>query len=289
MPFNLDTLLLKSFAAIAETGSFSRAAEIVGRSQSAVSLQIKKLEEGLNCQLFDRSNRDIALTDQGEVFLGYARRMIELRWEAFSRLNEPEVRGEITFGVPEDFATHYLPDILASFAKHHRHVQLHVTCDLTLNLMKAFQKRDLDIILVKRDPKSVKGGTKVWREPLVWVAAEYYQMKEPIPLVLSPQPCIYRARALGALDRMRKPWQIAYTSPSLAGTIAAVKAGLGVTVLPANMVPEGLTPLKRAMKLPQLANSEIALFKRDQLSPAGKALTAHITKSLEQNIRYEKK
>ena len=289
MPFNLDTLLLKSFAAIAETGSFSRAAEIVGRSQSAVSLQIKKLEEGLNCQLFDRSNRDIALTDKGEVFLGYARRMIELRWEAFSRLNEPEVRGEITFGVPEDFATHYLPDILASFAKHHRHVQLHVTCDLTLNLMKAFQKRDLDIILVKRDPESVKGGTKVWREPLVWVAAEYYQMKEPIPLVLSPQPCIYRARALGALDRMRKPWQIAYTSPSLAGTIAAVKAGLGVTVLPANMVPEGLTPLKRAMKLPQLANSEIALFKRDQLSPAGKALTAHITKSLEQNIRYEKK
>ncbi len=233
MPFNLDTLLLKSFAAIAETGSFSRAAEIVGRSQSAVSLQIKKLEEGLNCQLFDRSNRDIALTDKGEVFLGYARRMIELRWEAFSRLNEPEVRGEITFGVPEDFATHYLPDILASFAKHHRHVQLHVTCDLTLNLMKAFQKRDLDIILVKRDPESVKGGTKVWREPLVWVAAEYYQMKEPIPLVLSPQPCIYRARALGALDRMRKPWQIAYTSPSLAGTIAAVKAGLGVTVLPA--------------------------------------------------------
>ena len=232
MPFNLDTLLLKSFAAIAETGSFSRAAEIVGRSQSAVSLQIKKLEEGLNCQLFDRSNRDIALTDKGEVFLGYARRMIELQWEAFSRLNEPEVRGEITFGVPEDFATHYLPYILASFAKHHRHVQLHVTCDLTLNLMKAFQKRDLDIILVKRDPESVKGGTKVWREPLVWVAAEYYQMKEPIPLVLSPQPCIYRARALGALDRMRKPWQIAYTSPSLAGTIAAVKAGLGVTVLP---------------------------------------------------------
>lgn len=289
MPFNVDTLLLKSFVAITETGSFSRAAEIVGRSQSAVSLQIKKLEEGLNCQLFDRSNRDIALTDQGEVFLGYARRMIELQWEVFSRLNEPEVRGEITFGVPEDFATHYLPDILASFAKHHPHVQLHVTCDLTLNLMKAFQKGELDIVLVKRDPESVKGGTKVWREPLIWAAAEYYQIKNPIPLILSPQPCIYRARALGALDRMRKPWQIAYTSPSLAGTIAAVKAGLGVTVLPANMVPEGLTPLKGAMTLPQLADSEIALFKRDQLSPAGKVLTTHITKSLEQNIRYEKK
>jgi len=288
MSFNIDTLLLKSFVAIAETRNFSRAAEIVGRSQSAVSLQIKKLEDGLQCKLFDRSNRDIVLTEQGEVFLGYARRMIELHWEAFSRLNEPEVRGEITFGVPEDFATHYLPGILSSFAQHHPHVQLHVTCDLTLNLMQGFQKGELDIVLVKRDPESVKGGTKVWREPLIWAAAEHYRIKDPIPLILSPQPCIYRARALSALDRLRKPWQIAYTSPSLAGTIAAVKAGLGVTVLPANMVPQGLVPLKGPIKLPHLADSEVALFKREQLSPAGKVLAAHITKSLEQNIHYEK-
>jgi len=289
MPFNIDTLLLRSFIAIAETGSFSRAAEIVGRSQSAVSLQIKKLEDGLKCKLFNRRNRDIALTDQGEIFLGYARRLIELQCEAFSRLNEPDVQGEITFGVPEDFATHYLSDILASFAKHHPHVQLHVTCDLTLNLMQGFQKGDLEIVLVKRDPESVKGGTKVWREPLIWAAAQHYHMKDPIPLILSPQPCIYRARALSALDRMRKPWQIAYTSPSLAGTIAAVKAGLGVTVLPANMVPQGLVPLRGSFKLPPLADSEIAVFKQERLSPAGKILATHITKSLEQNIYYEKK
>lgn len=289
MPFHVDTLLLKSFIAIAETGSFSRAADIVGRSQSAVSLQIKKLEEGLQCKLFDRSNRDIALTEQGEVFLSYARRMVELQWEAFSRLNEPEVKGEITFGVPEDFATHYLSGILANFSKHHPHVQLHVVCDLTLNLMDGFHKGDLDIVLVKRDPERVKGGTRVWKEPLVWVAAEHYQPKETISLVLAPQPCIYRARALGALDRMRKSWDIAYTSPSLAGTIAAVRAGLGVTVLPANMLPAGLSPLTGKKKLPHLADSEIALFKKDQLSEAGKVLAAHITKSLEQNIHYEKK
>jgi DNA-binding transcriptional LysR family regulator len=235
----------------------------------------------LKCQLFDRTGRDVALTEQGEVFLGYARRMIELQWEAYSRLNEPDVSGEITLGTPEDFATHYLPDILASFAKHHPHVQLHVTCDLTLNLLRDFQKGDLDIVLVKRDPEQVKGGTKVWREPLIWAGAEHYQTKTPIPLVLSPQPCIYRARALAALDRVRKPWQIAYTSPSLAGTIAAVRAGLGVTVLPANMIPAGLAPLKGANKLPSLADSEIALMKRDTLSPAGKVLAAHIISSLE--------
>lgn len=290
MPFHIDTLLLKSFVAIAETGSFSRAADIIGRSQSAVSLQIKKLEEGLKCQLFDRDSREVRLTEHGEIFLGYARRMIELQWEAFSRLNEPDVRGEITLGTPEDFATHYLPGILASFAKHHPHVQLHVTCDLTLNLVQQFQKGKLDIALVKRDPERVKGGTKVWREPLIWAAAEHYQPKSPLPLVLSPQPCIYRARALAALDRVRKPWHIAYVSPSLAGTIAAVKAGLGVTVLPANMIPQGLTPLKGgAGKLPQLADCEIALIKKDDISEAGKVLAAHITSSLEQSVMHEKK
>jgi DNA-binding transcriptional LysR family regulator len=284
MPFHVDTLLLKSFVAVAETGSFSHAAEIVGRTQSAVSLQIKKLEEGLNCSLFDRSNRSVALTEQGEIFLGYARRMMELQWEAYSRLNEPDVRGEISLGTPEDFATHYLPDILATFAKHHPHVQLNVRCDLTLNLVNSFRKGEFDIILVKRDPERVKGGTRVWREPLIWAAADSYQMKLPVPLVLSPQPCIYRARALAALDRARKPWSITYTSPSLAGTIAAVRAGLGITVLPANMVPAGLSTLRGHLKLPHLADSEIALMKKDKLSKAGKVLADHIVSSLEKTI-----
>jgi DNA-binding transcriptional LysR family regulator len=281
MALQLDTLLLKSFIAVAETGSFSRAGEIIGRSQSAVSLQIKKLEETLKTTLFQRTSRDVTLSEQGEIFLGYARRIIDLQKEAFARLNEPDIRGEITFGVPEDFATHYLSDILASFTKYHPHVQLHVVCDLTLNLLKAFEKGDLDIALLKRDPARVKGGTKVWREPLIWAAAQGYEPKTPIPLVLSPQPCIYRARAIAALDRVRKPWQIAYSSPSLAGTIAAVKGGLGVTVLPANMLPDGITPLKGASKLPKLADSEIALMHNDNLSDAGQVLATHITRSLE--------
>lgn len=283
MPFHIDTLLLKSFIAIAETGSFSKAADIVGRTQSAVSLQIKKLEEGLKCSLFDRSNRQVALTEQGEILLGYARRMVELQWEAYSRLNEPEVKGEISLGTPEDFATHYLPEILANFTKHHPLVQLHVRCDLTLNLLIGFRKGEYDMILVKRDPERVKGGTKVWREPLIWAMADHYQIKLPISLVLSPQPCIYRARALTALDRSRKAWSISYTSPSLAGTIAAVKAGLGITVLPKDMVPEGLSPVRGSIKLPHLADSEIALMKKERLSQAGKVLAEHIVSSLEQS------
>lgn len=281
VPLHIDTFQLKSFIAIAETGTFSKAADNVGRTQSALSLQIKKLEDALGCQLFERAARHVTLTGQGEIFLGYAKQMLSLQREAFSRLKEPDVAGEIRFGTPEDFATHYLPDVLASFRHHHPRIQLKVECDLTLNLMKGFERGDFDVILVKRDPQTVKGGSKVWREPLVWAAADYYRPENPLSLVLSPQPCIYRARALAALDRAKKPWHISYTSPSLAGTLAAVKAGLGITVLPANMQPHGIRPIHKELKLPELADAELALMKRDDLPKAAAMLAKHIVESLE--------
>lgn len=278
MPFHADTLLLKSFIAIAESGSFSQAAVMIGRTQSALSLQIKKLEQGLGCALFDRSGRRVALTEEGEIFLGYAKRIIQLQWEAYSRLREPDVEGEIRLGTPEDFASHYLPGVLASFRQHHPRVQLSVSCDLTLNLIDGFRRGEYDVILVKRDPKAAKGGTRVWREPLVWAAGDHHKLEAPLSLVLSPQPCIYRARALAALDKVKRPWRITYTSPSLAGTVAAVKAGLGITVLPANMLPSGIHPIR---ELPELADAEIALMKREDLSKASDMLAEHIVHSLE--------
>ena len=281
MPFFVDTLQLKSFIAIAETGTFGQAATTVNRTQSALSLQIRKLEEQLGCELFDRSNRRVALTPQGEIFLGYAKRMMQLQWEAFSRLREPEVEGEIRFGTPEDFATHYLPDVLASFRQHHPRVQLNVACDLTLNLIDGFHRGEYDVILAKRDPQRVKGGAKVWREPLVWAAANDYQPEERLSLVLSPEPCIYRARALAALDRAKRSWHISYTSPSLAGTLAAVKAGLGITVLPAHMIPAGIHPIRKETKLPHLADAELALIKKDELSKVAEMFADHIMESLE--------
>lgn len=281
MPFQLDSITLKSFIAIAETGTFSHAADAVGRTQSALSLQIKKLEDSLGCSLFDRTSRRVTLTEQGEIFLGYAKRIIQLQWEAYSRLKEPDVQGEIRLGTPEDFATHYLPEVLATFRKHHPRVQLNVECDLTLNLIDGLRRGEYDVILVKRDPQRVKGGIKVWREPLVWAAADHWQPEKTLSLVLSPQPCIYRARALAALDRAKKPWNITYTSPSLAGTIAAVKAGLGITILPANMLPAGVHAIRSEMKLPELPDTEIALMKQESLSKTGEVLAEHIMHSLE--------
>lgn len=281
MPFDVDSLQLKSFVSIADSGSFSRAAKTVGRTQSAVSLQIQKLEEQLGCLLFDRSHRKVILTDHGELFLGYARHILQLQREAYSRLKEPDIKGEIRFGTPEDFATHYLPGVLATFCQHHPHVRLNVACDLTLTLLDGFNRGKYDVILAKRDPQRVRGGTKVWREPLVWAAASGYHAEESLSLVLSPQPCIYRERALAGLNRAKRKWHITYTSPSLAGTLAAVKAGLGVTVLPSNMIPEGIDPIRKEIKLPALADTEIALIKRDDLSKAAEMFAEHIVHSFE--------
>lgn len=282
MSFHIDTVQLQSFIAIADTGSFSQAAERVFKSQSALSLQIKSLEKELGCSLFKREPRRVTLTHEGEVFLGYARRMMVLHWEAYSRLKEPDVEGEIRLGTPEDFATHYLPSVLSSFRQHHPRVMLSVACDLTMNLISGFHRGEFDLILVKRDPAGITGGMQVWREPLVWVGSDNFVLEEePLSLVLSPHPCIYRARALAALDRAKRPWHISYTSPSLAGTTAAVKAGLGISVLPANMLPGGIHPIGMEATLPDLVDSEIALLKQENLPKAAQVLIEHIVHSLE--------
>lgn len=281
MPLHLDSLQLKNFIAIVEVGTFSQAAVMVGRTQAALTLQIQKLEDELGCALFNRERRKVTLTQEGEIFFGYAKRIMQLQWEAYSRLKEPDIEGEIRIGTPEDFATHYLPKVLANFRKYHPRVQLNVACDLTLNLIDGFHKGLYDVILFKRDPQLVKAGIKVWREPLVWAAANDYQAEASLSLVLSPQPCIYRARALAALDHVKKPWHMSYTSPSLAGTLAAVKAGLGITVLPANMLPPGIHPIGKELRLPKLADAEIALIKKDNLSKAGEMLAEYIVQCME--------
>ena len=160
-------------------------------------------------------------------------------------------------------------------------MQLNVACDLTMNLIGGFHRGDFDLILIKRDPASEMGGIQVWREPLVWAGADHVCLEERLSLVLSPQPCIYRARALAALDSAKRPWHVSYTSPSLAGTLAAVRAGLGISVLPANMLPAGIHPVRVETRLPELADAEIALLKRDNLPRAAEVLAEHIVHSLE--------
>ena len=279
----LDLDLLRCFVTIAETGSFTRAGDRLGRTQSTISLQVKRLEDMLGRAVFARTPRSLSLTGDGERLLGPARQLLRLNDAAIAELFEPDMTGRVRLGVPEDFATAHLPGVLAAFAKAHPLVELEVTCDLTLNLFDKFHSGAFDLVLVKREPTAPLEGMRVWREPLVWVARDQLAVAglATIPLVVSPEPCVYRKRAADALDAMGRKWRVAYTSTSLAGSLSAVNAGLGITVLPREMVPGHLTAITDDRELPLLYDTEIALIEAAGLSETAHRLAQHIHAALE--------
>ena len=280
---NLDIDLLRSFVTIAEVGSFTKAGERLGRTQSTVSLQIKRLEEQLGRQVFERTPRFLKLTDEGERLLGPARQILRLNDLAIAQLREPEIEGVVRLGVPEDFATAHLPAVLAAFTQAHPLVELEVTCDLTLNLLEKFHAGDFDFVLVKREPSAPLEGVRVWREPLVWVARDHeaFADLDTVPLVVSPQPCVYRKRATDALDAFGRDWRVAYTSTSLAGSLTAVREGLGLAVLPREMVPDHLSTITYDEHLPVLHDTEIALIETPGIPATAHRLAQHVVAALE--------
>lgn len=260
---SFHALTLECFLAVAETGSFTLAAGKVSRTQSAVSQQITKLENQVGRRLFFREKR-LTLTSEGEVLLTYARKIIQLNRDVMDRFKHPELQGEVRFGLPEDFASVFLSDVLTEYASLHPRILLNIECDLTLNLFDRFKRKEFDLVLVKMNrPEDFPNGIDVWSEALEWVGnRELFEWDDqPLPLVLSPQPCVYRARAIHALEKAKRRWRIVFSSHSYAGTIAAVKAGMGVTVLPRNMVPGELEIIRADQAIPNLDDTHISLLK----------------------------
>lgn len=279
----LDLDLLRCFVTIAETGSFTRAGDRLGRTQSTISLQVKRLEVQIGRAVFARTPRSLSLTPEGERLLGPARQLLRLNDAAIAELFEPDMTGRVRIGVPEDFATAHLPAVLSGFAKAHPLVELEVTCDLTLNLLDKFHEGAFDLVLVKREPSAQLEGVRVWREPLVWVARDQLAVagQSTVPLVVSPEPCVYRKRAIDALEAVGRKWRVTYTSTSLAGSQSAVNEGLGITVLPREMVPPFLMPIVDDPDLPPLYDTEIALIELPGLSQTAHRLALHIIAALE--------
>lgn len=261
---SFDALTLECFIAVSETGSFTRAADKVARTQSAVSQQITKLENQIGKPLFIRA-RHLSLTSEGEILLTYAKKIVQLNRDAMDRFKHPELQGEVKFGLPEDFASVFLSDVLTEYASLHPRIMLNVECDLTLNLFSRFKKKQFDLVLVKMNkPEDFPNGMDVWSEALEWVGQKSlagFDDDQPVPLVLSPQPCVYRARAIHSLEKMQRKWRIVFSSHSYAGTVAAVKAGMGITVLPRNMVPGDLQVIRQRKHLPKLDDTHISLLK----------------------------
>lgn len=277
---NLDIDLLRAFVTVVDTGSFTRAASLLGRSQPAVSLQLRRLEDQLRSPLLDRTGRKVTVTTEGATLLPQARRLVRLNDEILSTLGDGDLEGEVRFGAPEDIATIHLPAILGAFARNHPRIKLSVVCDYTANLLDQLSRGLIDLALIKREPVGPELGVKVWSEPLIWLALDPSVLEtSPLPLIVAPAPDIYRKRALAALSDAGIGFRLSFTSPSLAGQMAALRAGLGVGVLPAAMAPRDLTVLRSG--LPDLADSEIALVSaRGAGGPSG-LLAQEVLRALE--------
>lgn len=257
---NLDLDLVRTFLAIVEQGGFTRAAGRLHKTQSTISLHIRRLEEIVGRPLFERQGRKVALTEEGEVLRTYAEALVGLNDEALLKLRRPPVAGTVRLGLPEDFATRHLPVVLRRFSSAYPAIRLEVRSALTAELMRDLGNSDLDLVLARREFGATEGHL-LWREPLVWACANHQRFATgPLPLVMFPHGCVYRPEVLKRMRSCPRPWEIVYTSTSLAGVQAAVAAGIGITVLAESTMLPDFVVLGPAEDLPELPNTEIALF-----------------------------
>ncbi|MGR6750284.1 LysR family transcriptional regulator [Aeromonas veronii] len=251
----LDPLLLRSFVAIIDTGSFTRAGERVHLTQSTISQQIRRLEQQLGCPLLDRSGRQVVATAEGEKLLGLARRILALLAQAEEQVSEGSL--SLSLGVPEDFAAGAITPVLAAFARDYPEVRLEVESGLSHHIWQRFEAGELDLALVKQT-RGQGAPLASWREPLVWVDSRDWPARErdPLPLVVFPSEGLYRRQMTEALDGLGRRWRIAYISASLASLQGAVSAGIGLSLLPKRLMPADQLALTQ---WPKVAPVELAL------------------------------
>ena len=278
---DLELDLLRAFVAVAEAGGFTAAAEVVGRSQSAVSQKILKLEDLLGRRVFERTSRSLTLTREGEQLLVMARRILELNDLAVRSLLEPTV-GSLRLGVSEDFVPHLLPGMLARFQRLYPGLHMELRTGLSCELLAAYDAGQLDTVIAKKSGTAQRGRV-IWREQLVWMASAAYQpdFERPAPLVLLPPPCTYREIMIRALDAVRRPWFAACTASSLSGIRAAVAGGLGVTVLGRSFIGPDMQALRAPEHWPALPMTEVVLLGEERAeTDLVRPLVTFLTESL---------
>lgn len=279
----LETDLIRTFVAISETGSFTLAGKRVRRTPSAVSMQIKRLEEQLGRALFVRKGRSVALTPHGEALLGYGRQMLRTNEEAISLFRVPPLEGCVRFGAPDDFGTRFLPNILARFATTHPQVEVNVVLAPSVELLRQLKRDEIDLTLVATDDRDNGAtlGKIVYSEPLIWVGVKGGGAKNAgtVPLALSGHGCPWRAAALSALDSAKRSYRIAYTCENCQGQLAALLADLAIAPLPVSLLAPGYEKLGRTQGLPNIGHYQIRLCESPNIGSAGSAFANHVSDS----------
>ncbi|MEW6639310.1 MAG: LysR substrate-binding domain-containing protein [Pseudomonadota bacterium] len=266
----LDLDLLRSFVSVVDAGGFTRAGERVHRTQSTVSQQIKRLEDELGCTLLNRVGKRVTPTEDGERLLSYARRILALAEEARDVLSRPETEGAVRLGIPEDFAAYRLTQLLAGFARSRPGLRLDVRADQSRVLRRDLERGEIDLALLKRDAGE-KGGIAVWPERVHWVTSRTVPLDpaaKSVPLIFFATGCLYRTRAIHALESAGRAWHMAYTSSSLSGIQAAVAAGLGLSILPAIAIQPEHRVLTARDGFAPIDKTEVALVAAPNASPA---------------------
>lgn len=256
---NIDQL--KTYIAVVETRSFTKAAKTVHLTQSAVSLQIKRLEEELGVALLTRVAKTVKLTGGGKDLLAYARQIIQLHDEAVLTISNREMLGHIRIGAPEDYISPFLTRILSRFYKDHPQVKVDVISNLSVNLKKAVDQADLDFALCT---EMREGGTVVFREPLAWISSAKHNQHEnldQVPLAVSYKGCPYRRWAVGSLESAGREFRINYNSPTSTGIMAAVRVGFAVAILGITNIPEDLILIGEEHGFPPLPMAHITLHR----------------------------
>lgn len=276
---------LKCFVAVVDAGSLSGAAPEVHRSQSAVSMQLKKLEAALNCQLLRRGPRQHQLTPQGQLLLGYARRMLDLHAETQAAFHGQELTGQIRLGVPDDYAARYLTPVLKRFAQHHGGVEIELNCEQSTALIPRVEKGELDLALVSRDHP--RHGTLLFHEPLVWVGSAQFQTwrRDPLPIAVYESTSLAKRSAINSLALQGRRYKVVYNSSSLAGQLAAVESGLAIAVLTQCSAPDHLETLGAEHGLGPLEPMEVAVYRSraSQASAAVNSLHSLLIQTLRQS------
>ncbi|GLR60142.1 UNVERIFIED_ORG: DNA-binding transcriptional LysR family regulator [Rhizobium sophorae] len=280
-PLDLDQL--QTFIAIVDSGSFTKAADRVYKTQSAVSMQMRRLEERIGKQLFIKDGRGNRLTVEGEKLLNYARRIIRLNNEAIAAFDDNRLEGMLRIGTPDDYADRYMPEIIGRFAKTHPNVELYIVCEPSVDLAERMHKGELDIALVTHNPRE-RMSDVVRTEPLCWVGSANHPIRDdaPVPLAVGRRDCQWRQLACSALDAVGREHQILFTSWSCTVVAAAVLAGMAVSVMPESALRTGMKVLSQADGFPALPPVQIGIMKRPGVSLSlMNAITAHITACLD--------
>lgn len=283
LPQTLDPALIRAFAAIVEEGSFTRAAERIGRTQSAVSLQVQRLEAMLGQTLLLRGKGgQVHVTSHGRYLLEQGRELLALNDKIWTNFRAPAIQGVARLGCPDDYALRFLPAVLRRFARSHPSVDVDVTCLPSRDLMDHLVANDLDLMICTQGNVTQKWqAAPLWRGPLRWITSIRYSPHklDPLPLALGfeTEHCNWRQMALSALEGEGRAYRIAYTSSSLAGTYAPVLAGLAVTISNITTVPDGLRVLPDDGTLPPIGMSGIDLLKaKAARQPVTDVLADHI-------------